>query len=74
MKETDFVIVVVGHLSGHVLPHQKAGLISPCSGDVAHGVATPTENENREIEAFDEIDAVGVAPHAEVEAAKAIAG
>jgi len=57
-----------------VLPHQKAGLISPCTGDVTHGVATPTENEDREIEAFDEIDAVGVATHAEVETAKSVAG
>lgn len=73
-RRTYFIVIVEGHLRRHILPDQHSGFVGPCSRDVAHGVAAPTEDKDREIEAFHEIHTVGMASHAQVEAAKSIAG
>lgn len=49
-----------------------AGLIAPAAGDIAHGVPAPTKHQHGHIELGQELDAVGVALQAEVEAPQAV--
>lgn len=69
---TYVVVLVVRENRVHFDSHQAASLVSPGAGDIAHSVTTTTEDQGREIIAAHKVDAVGMAAHAQVEAAKAI--
>ena len=69
-----FKVVVEGQLVLDVLAEHDGRLVSPAPGDVAEGVSTAAEDEGGDVEAADELDAVGVAADAEVEAPEAVAG
>jgi hypothetical protein len=70
---TYFVVFIVGQGSVHLLAHKNTSLKSPSSSDVAHRVATSTENKSREIKALDIVDTVGVTVHTQIEATESIA-
>ena len=69
-----FKVIVEGKLVLDVLPEHDGRLVRPAPGDVAEGVATAAEDEGGDVEAANELDAVGVASDAEVEATEPIAG
>lgn len=54
------------------MSHEDTSLVSPSTGDVAHGVATTTENQRGQTEALDVAHAVSVAIHAQIEATQTI--
>jgi hypothetical protein len=55
------------------LTDENARFIRPGSGNIAHGVATATENKSRQTKTLDITDAVGMAIHAEVKATQPVA-
>ena len=64
-----FVVFVDGDLGVEFLSCCESGFECPCSADVAHGIASSTEQQQREAEGFHVLDAVGMAAHGEVEGA-----
>lgn len=52
---------------------EDGGFVSPGAGDVAWGVATATDDEEREVKSFDEGDAGAVGGDVQVEAAETVA-
>ena len=69
-----FKVIVEGELVLDVLSEHDGRLVRPAPGDVAEGVAAAAEDEGGDVEAAYELDAVGVASDAEVEATEPIAG
>src|SRR5687768_14907800 len=71
---TYLVIFVERHDTIHLPTDKHTGLESPGTRNVAHGVATASKDQCRKAKTLDVAHAVSVAIHAEVEAAKPIAG
>ena len=69
-----FKVIVEGELVLDVLSEHDGRLVRPAPGDVAEGVAAAAEDEGGDVEAANELDAVGVASDAEVEATEPIPG
>jgi hypothetical protein len=66
------IVVVIWQFRFEALSHKDTGLVSPSSGNVTHSIATAAKNQGRQIKALDEVDAVGMSSHAQIEAAKTI--
>jgi hypothetical protein len=71
-ESTDLVVVVKRKLLRHLLANELTRLIRPSSGNVAHSIATSTENDDWHPKALDVANTIGVAVHAQVEAAKSV--
>lgn len=75
IKEGTYVVVfTVWQHRIHLNSNQATSLVSPGSGDIAHSVAASTKHKSGQVKLSHEIDTIGMAAHAQVEAAKAIAG
>lgn len=70
---THVVVFVEGKCSLHLGIDEEARLVCPRACDIAHCVATSTKHQSRQVETLDKLDAVGVAVHAQVEAAETVA-
>ena len=57
---THVVVFIEGKRSLHLGIDKKARLVGPRACNVAHRVTTSTEDQRRQVETLDELDAVGV--------------
>lgn len=69
---TNLVIIVIRKIRLQTVANKNASLESPRAGDIAHCVTATAQDQGGQVEALDEVDAVRVASHAQVETSQAI--
>lgn len=73
MGEATYVVIfAIRQHRVHLDPDKTTSLVGPSPGDIAHRVATSTEHKSWQVEFANEVDAVGMAAHAQIEATQAI--
>ena len=70
--QTYVIVLIVRQDRIHLDANKTTGLVSPCSGNVSHCVATTAENKSRESKTTHEVNAIGMSSHAQIEAAKSV--
>jgi len=71
-RETYFVILIIGEDGTQFLTNKNTSFKRPSASDIAHSISTTTKYKCWNVELLDKLNAVGVAPHTEIEATKTI--